>query len=266
MRVRIVAAIAGILLASSAWAQWNLQTIDNEFDAGLHSRMVEDSLGRPHVLYVTHSGGNQNVMHTWWTGSGWQTEHVFDYYGQGYSALSEDGVDCAIDRHGGLHACWTVNYWYNSDTYLYYATKVGGVWRDTKLDMSDGRGERPATMAADTSGNPHIIDCHPTGRLQHWWMDSSGSWHVEQFQTGSNVPKPSMMIDSQNKVYAAYSRGGNLELAYRDGTGWGTQIVDIGGSVGQFCSIKKDESGHVCISYYDATNGDLKYAVGTPTH
>lgn len=52
-----------------------------------------------------------------------------------------------------------------------------------------------------------------------------------------------------------------LSLGRASADGWFIETVDAGGDVGKYTSIDLDSSNYPHISYFDYSNGDLKYAL-----
>ncbi|MDX9870815.1 MAG: FecR domain-containing protein [Clostridia bacterium] len=95
-------------------------------------------------------------------------------------------------------------------------------------------------------------------------------------EAGGNVGQyVSLALDSEGQPHLAYydeSNGGlkyatNPTLQYIEEEwnigDWQIDIVDTVGDVGQYASLALDNGGKPHISYYDATNEDLKYAANT---
>jgi hypothetical protein len=251
--------VLSLAAVTCAWAQWNIQTVDGDKIAGPFCKVLSDSTGTPNIFYAQGSGsGGQNpIKHAQWTGSGWHFEQVT---GNGPDLLGSNIAAC-MDKRGGWHLSngfpggytWNIN----------YSWSAAGVWRDTTLNT--GNQVNSVAIAADTGCFPHIV-YQANGLLFHLWQVKVAppTWSMDTIDIGSNLRRPAMVIDSLNHIYVAYYDAGDLKMAYFDGNKWGTHIVDMqGGNVGDYCDLKLNSSGNVCISYYDATNGALKYAVGT---
>jgi hypothetical protein len=81
---------------------------------------------------------------------------------------------------------------------------------------------------------------------------NNGGW-MDDFWT-------SLALDSEGLPHFCHWRQGDLVIQHWDGSSWYCETVDSGGNVGCYPSLALDTSDHPHISYWDKTNGDLKYA------
>jgi hypothetical protein len=108
--------------------------------------------------------------------------------------------------------------------------------------------------------------------LKHAWL-SGTTWLSETVDSAGDVGLyPSLALDSRNYPHISYYDDTNdtLKYAWLDGTTWLSETVD---SIGQqvtwsrrgATSLALDQTDASYISYYDATNGDLKLAYSDGT-
>ena len=80
------------------------------------------------------------------------------------------------------------------------------------------------------------------------------------------VLSPALVFDNRDRphiVYYDYFEAG-LKYATRAPRGeeWTLAMIDASGNVGYQPDVATDAEGNLHVSYYDATHGELKYAVG----
>jgi hypothetical protein len=187
-----------------------------------------------------------------------------------------------VDTAGGQYASLVLT---DTDEWPYIAYRVGTATTTLKFakwtgssfgvpETVDSAGDYPgqyASIALDADDNPRIG--HYYSKLNHeglGYADWNGSWTLWGKVPGTaNDPigqYASLALDptdSYRPRIAYYdARPTNLDLGYAsyDGAAWTLTPIDTAGDVGKFASLKLDSSGHPRIAYYDATNGDLRYA------
>ncbi len=149
---------------------------------------------------------------------------------------------------------------------------AGWVWDLETVAGAGSVGAYPA-LSMDPAGYPHITyyDGIPNYDLRHAWKDAAG-WHFEVVDSGGNVGTySSLRWDSVDYGHVSYYAQitGDLKYAeqwepagvvgHPDAPVWVSETVDGSGDVGQYSSLALGPAHWPRISYYDATDGDLKY-------
>jgi hypothetical protein len=214
----ITVLLMGVQTASAANS---IQTVDSTGSVGLYTSLALDASGNPVISY-------------------------FDFVDIELQLAHCNDPDCAgsdealqmVDSNG------PVGFWY------------------TSLEL-DASGLPVISYYHSSSGNLLLIHCNDAncdpavnGAEFPETADSSGD--VGQYS--------SLELDANGFPVISYTYGGgDLQLVHcadpdcSEG-GESVEVVDLTVSVGTFTSLKLDSSGFPVISYYDATNKDLKLA------
>ncbi len=216
-----------ILIPSLLNAQWNIQTIDNSGDVGQYNDIAYDSQGNPHIVYYNQS--EFSVMYAYWNTNGWTIEKLDNSYSYTYGPIYSS---IAIDTFDQVHICYN-KYTHNlAWDYLIY-TKI----------QSDGNRQNETIL---TSGG---------GRNKY----QSISLCLEYVKvTGNIIPHICYKFcdfiyepDIIDFYYCTYN--------YITST-WEFDLIDGGTNVGDWNDMAIDANGNLYVSYYDATDKDLKFA------
>ncbi|MBN1483641.1 MAG: PKD domain-containing protein [Chloroflexia bacterium] len=118
-----------------------------------------------------------------------------------------------------------------------------------------------------TSGQPFVLSATVWPKSPAWLSET-----VEAY-VGPGTPEQrlSLALDSKGQLHLAFYDSQHQDLVYsrRDVSAgragwerglWFSRTVDWGGNVGRFASLALDDDERPHISYYDATNLDLRYA------
>ncbi|MBD3285380.1 hypothetical protein GF359_03055, partial [candidate division WOR-3 bacterium] len=168
-----------------------------------------------------------------------------------------------LDGSGIPHIAYYVNE--GGTGYLKYAHLVSGNWVIDTVELRAGEdvGLYPDLILA-SNGAPYISYFDRTNGYFKYARWANGQWNIDIIDNATNVGAWGNQV--LGSTYVSYYDGVNMDVKYgytSDYLSWHTESVDGPDDVGEYTSIalsKKGEINFPHISYYDATNGDLKYA------
>ncbi len=245
---------------------WMNQTVDSAGTVGLYSSLALDSSDNPHISYWDYT--NSNLKYAEWNGSAWsrQTIDLAGNVGE-YTSI-------ALDSSGKPR----ISYYDRGQGDLRYAKFTGSAWSTQTVDSVGGT---YTSIAIDSSDNPHISyqeRWEGGGPFSVWYGNLKYSkWTGSEWNTQTVDPAgttsdgytgayTSIALDASGNPHISYYSsspwvyGGDLKYARWNGSAWVNIVIDSLEVGGGSTSIALDSSGNPHISYYDAANGDLKYA------
>ncbi|MCX5653333.1 MAG: PEP-CTERM sorting domain-containing protein [Planctomycetota bacterium] len=245
----------GIKYAYWIGGYWHIEFVQAGTNVGEYTSLAVDATGRSHVSYYDRSSGT--LRYAIQNGTVWNIQTVDTGDTGLYSSLK-------LDTNGNPR----IAYHDETNGTLRYAAYDGSVWHYTTVDASTHVGAHPS-LALTSTGDP-IISYFDSTNTDLKLAMYDGDWHVGAVDTAGIVGfGNSLALDPETDLpRIAYASGNpeagdtDLKLAYWDGLAWQFEDVDTPGIVGEYPSLALDpDTGVPMVSYYDRTNGNLKFAM-----
>jgi hypothetical protein len=228
------------------------ETVDTG-GVGWGSSLVVDQSEIPKVSYCDFT--NNKLKYAVRNGS-WGTPVTIDDACSFNLGIGETSL--ALDGTSNPH----ITYWSAGKLKRAYYV-LGGGWITEVIDSFSADVGRDNAITRDKDGWFHVSYIDFTNKKLKYAHHNTVNWVIAAPIDDAQDAKTSIALDDHGGVHICYRKDGDLKYAYNSGKGfstWVTQTVDGGDPfVGEFCSLKLDSHGKPRISYFDRTNGDLKF-------
>ena len=246
--------------------RWIISVLDDEDDVGQNSSIAID---KNDVVYISYIDKTSGYLKFW--SSSWGSFYLYGTNIGAFSSVATYRVDYR-DRTEYYPAVATF-YYFTNRMILSYLVWNGEKWLAHWVDGASDVG-LGTSLALSPRGAPSISYFNDTNDMLKIARALGNTWSIRDVTPGFTMGMyASLKIDSGGKPHLAYydNNYGDLIYTTTDINGnWIYTLVDRGKclnddctlneDVGQYVSLALDQSNNPHISYYDATNQDLKYA------
>jgi len=247
-------------------ATWSTKRLTWNSGDSWYPAIAADSSGNIHVVWMENTPGNWEIYYKKSTDGGatWSTKRLT--WNSGTSAYPA----IAAESSGNIHVVWYDNTPGNAEIYYKKSTDGSATWQATKrLTWNSGTSAYPA-IAADSSGNIHVVwyDYTPGNAEIYYKKSTDGgiSWTTKRLTYNSGYSAiPAIATDSSGNIHVVWhdNTPGNREIYYKKSTDGGatwqaTKRLTWNSGYSAVPAIATDSSGNIHVVWFDYTPGNYE--------
>jgi hypothetical protein len=213
---------------------WQVETVDSDGDAGRHSSVAVDSIGRTHIVYQA----DDSLRYARKSADQWAIALLVE------SVASNSSI--SVDSSNRMHACYC-----DAGTgQLVYRVRGDAGWENEVIDTE---GADLVSLILDVNEIPHVSYCRDGNVLYAVKSADQNEWQRESLH-GITASVTSVAADSAGNPHIVYRSSGTEDNSVRyirhDGDGWVEEWMDPDVGVdGGYPSITINDDDDVFIFY-----------------
>jgi hypothetical protein len=236
---------------------WQSAVIDAGGTAGVAVSMAVDGRGSAHV--VSRNTIDNTVRYAQRTDHSWQGEVI----GWDPFHLHPGGTALAVAPDGFPHVLFDVWQYERFGGYylsLAYRYRDASGWHVGRLGEGRGIPSSSYDIVVGPDGQVHAVWVNAEGSSLYYSPLPAGDPLTPELISDAEVRHAALGTDGAGGLHVAYSAGGSLHYAFRDGAGWHTEVASSSLLGVDQLALALDGAGRPHAGFYAAYSRDLYYA------